>query len=457
MHPFINFKTQNMNISKKDVSSQIAELSITLAPIDYEAKVENAIKKVQKQASLPGFRPGKVPVGLIKKQHGKSILVDEINKILNEALYHYINDNKLEILGNPMPKVDNTIDFDHQKEWTFNYELGLTPIFDVKLDNSQSFVYNTVKIDDELVEKYLKDVKRNYGKPSNPDLASEKDVLYIDIVELDADNNIVAGGIFKSTSIGIDRLKNEAAKTKLIGATKESKIIINANELYDSAVDKSISLGIDKEVAENFSANLQLTVRNIARMEDAELNQELFDKLYGAGTINSEAEFRDKIKAELAIMFTQDTDRKFIEGVEKTMVEKLNIQLPDDFLKRWLMAVNEKPLTKEQLEAEYPSYANSMKWKLIENKIIKTNEIVVSQDEARAEAAGYIRSQYARYGQTPDETEVAKIADSILAKQEEAQKIYEGIYSKKVLDVLKTNCKLETKEVSYNEFFGIND
>lgn len=446
-----------MNISKKDVSSQIAELSITLAPIDYEAKVENAIKKVQKQASLPGFRPGKVPVGLIKKQHGKSILVDEINKILNEALYHYINDNKLEILGNPMPKVDNTIDFEHQKEWTFNYELGLTPIFDVKLDNSQSFVYNTVKIDDELVEKYLKDVKRNYGKPSNPDLATEKDVLYIDIVELDADNNIVAGGIFKSTSIGIDRLKNEAAKTKLIGATKESKIIINANELYDSAVDKSISLGIDKEVAENFSANLQLTVRNIARMEDAELNQELFDKLYGAGTINSEAEFRDKIKAELAIMFTQDTDRKFIEGVEKTMVEKLNIQLPDDFLKRWLMAVNEKPLTKEQLEAEYPSYANSMKWKLIENKIIKTNEIVVSQDEARAEAAGYIRSQYARYGQTPDETEVEKIADSILAKQEEAQKIYEGIYSKKVLDVLKTNCKLETKEVSYNEFFGIND
>ena len=446
-----------MNISKKDVSSQIAELSITLAPTDYEAKVENAIKKVQKQAALPGFRPGKVPVGLIKKQHGKSILVDEVNKILNETLYHYINDNKLEILGNPMPKVDNTIDFEHQKEWTFNYELGLTPSFEVKLDSSQSFVYNTVKIDEELVEKYLKDVKRNYGKPSNPDVATEKDVLYIDIVELDADNNIVAGGVFKSTSIGIDRLKSEAAKAKLIGATKESKIIINANELYDSAVDKSISLGIDKEVAENFSANLQLTVRNIARMEDAELNQELFDKLYGAGTINSEAEFRDKIKAELAIMFTQDTDRKFIEGVEKTMVEKLNIQLPDDFLKRWLMAVNEKPLTKEQLEAEYPSYANSMKWKLIENKIIKANEIVVSQDEARAEAAGYIRSQYTRYGQTPDEAEVAKIADSILAKQEEDQKIYEGIYSKKVLDVLKTNCKLETKEVSYNEFFGIND
>jgi len=446
-----------MNISKKDINALTAELNITLTPSDYETKVENAIKKVQKQAAMPGFRPGKVPVGLIKKQHGKSILVDEINKILNEALYNYINDNKIEILGNPMPKEDNKIDFENQTEWTFNYELGLTPNFDVKLDNSQSFVYNTVKIDDELVEKYLKDVKRNYGKPSNPDVAEGKDVLYIDIVELDADKNVVAGGVFKSTSIGIDRLKNEAAKAKLTGAKKEDKIIISANELYDSAVDKSISLGIDKEVAESFNANLQLTVRNIARMEDAELNQELFDKLYGAGTINSLEEFKDKIKGELALMFAQDTDRKFVEGVEKTLVEKLNITLPDDFLKRWLMAVNEKPLTKEQLEAEYPAYAKSMQWKLIENKIIKNNNLAVTIEEAKEEASNYVRSQFARYGQVPEETEVAKIVDGILGKQEEAQKIFEGLYSKKVLDVLKTSCKLDTKEVSYNEFFGITE
>lgn len=446
-----------MNITKKDISALNAELSITLAPSDYEVKVTDAIKKVQKQAAMPGFRAGKVPVGLIKKQYGKSILVDEINKILNETLYNYINDNKIEILGNPIPKEDSTVDFDNQTEWTFNYELGLTPQFDVKLDSSQALTYSTVKIDEDLVEKYLKDVKRNYGKPSNPDVAEATDVLYIDIVELDADNNIVAGGIFKSTSIGIDRLKNETAKAKLIGAKKDDKIVINANELYDSAVDKSISLGIDKEVAESFNANLQLTVRNIARMEDAELNQELFDKLYGAGTINSEAEFRDKIKSELSLMFAQDTDRKFIETVEKTLVEKLNITLPDEFLKRWLMAVNEKPLTKEQLEAEYPSYARSMQWKLIENKIIKNNNIAVTADEAKDEAKNYIRSQFARYGQAPDETEVNKIADSILQKEQEAQKIFEGLYSKKVLDVLKTNCKLETKEVSYNEFFGISN
>lgn len=446
-----------MNISKKDINALTAELSITLSPSDYEAKVDNAIKKVQKQVAMPGFRAGKVPVGLVKKQYGKSILVDEINKILNDTLYNYINENKIEILGNPMPKEDNQVDFDNQTEWTFNYELGLSPNFDVKLDNSHSFIYNTVKIDDELVDKYLKDVKRNYGKPSNPEVAEAKDVLYIDIVELDTDNNIVAGGVFKSTSIGIDRLKNEAAKSKLTGLKKEDKIIINANDLYDSAVDKSISLGIDKEVAENFNSNLQITVRNIARMEDAELNQELFDKIYGEGTIKSLEEFKEKIKSELALMFAQDTDRKFIETVEKTMVEKLNLQLPDEFLKRWLMAVNEKPLTKEQLEAEYPAYAKSMQWKLIENKIIKNNNIAVTVDEAKEEAKSYIRSQFARYGQTPDENEVSKIADSILAKEQEAQKIFEGLYSKKVLDVLKSNCKLENKEVSYNEFFGISN
>ena len=446
-----------MNISKTEINALNAELNITVTPSDYQDKVEGAIKKVQKQISMPGFRPGKVPVGLVKKQHGKSILVDEINKILNESLYNYINENKIEILGNPIPKENNTIDFDHQTEWTFSYDLGLSPQFELNLDNSQTFVYNTIKIDDALVEKYLKDVKRNYGKPSNPEVAEASDVLYIDIVELDEENNIVAGGVFKSTSIGIDRLKNEAAKAKLTGAKKEDKIFINSNELYDSAVDKSMSLGIDKDVAENFNANLQLTVRNIARMEDAELNQELFDKLYGAGTITSEVEFKDKIKSELALMFSQDTDRKFVETVEKTLVEKLNITLPDEFLKRWLMAVNEKPLTKEQLDAEYPSYAKSMQWKLIENKIIKNNNITVTADEAKAEAANYVRSQFARYGQVPDETEVAKIVEGILSKEKEAQKIFEGLYSKKVIDVLKTTCKLDTQEVSYNEFFDITE
>lgn len=443
-----------MNISKTEIDPLNAELTITVGPADYEGKVNDALKRAQKQASMPGFRPGKVPAGLIKKQYGKSILVDELNRLLNDTLHNYITEQNIEILGNPMPKEDHMVDFDKGTEYTFKYELGLAPSFDYKVDNSQSFVYNTVKIDNELVEKYIQDVKRNYGKPSNPDVSAEKDVLYVDIVELDADNNIVPGGVFKSTSIGIDRLKNEDTRKKLTGVSKDAKIVLNVNDLYETAVDKSISLGLDKEAAEHFNANIQLTVRSIARMEDAELNQELFDKIYGPGVINSEEEFRDKIKNELGLMFAQDTDRKFFNDVEKSLVEKLNIKLPDEFLKRWLMAVNEKPITKEQLEAEYPNYAKSMQWKLIENKIIKNHGITVTADEAKEETKSYVRSQYARYGQTPTEEEVNKIADSIMGKESEIQKIFENLYSKKVLDLMKENFKLENKEVSYDEFFG---
>jgi len=355
-----------------------------------------------------------------------------------------------------MPKNDKAVDFENQKDFEFIYEIGLAPQFDVKLDTKTSFNYKTVKIDDELVEKYIKDVRRNYGKPVNPEVAGEKDVVFVDINELEENGEIKAGGVYKSTSVGLDRLKNDAGKAKLLGAKKDDKITLNVNDLYSDALDKSVSLGIEKDAAENFNSNLQLTVKNIARLEDAELNVELFEKIYGPGVVNTEEEFRDKIKHELSLMFQVDADRFLQAEIEKTLVEKLGIGLPDAFLKRWLLAVNEKPLTQEQLDNEYPQYAKSMQWKLIENKIIKDNEIKVSAEEAMNEAAGYVRSEYAKYGQKPTDEEVEKIAKSLLSKEKEAQKIYENMYTRKVLDLIKSTCSLNTKEVSYDDFFKNN-
>jgi trigger factor len=445
-----------MNITKKDIDSLNAEITISVTPIDYEPKVKEGIKKVQRQASMPGFRPGKVPEGMIKKQYGTQIMVDEINKLLNDSIYKFIEENKLDILGNPLPKQETPVDFENQKDFEFTYQIGLAPQFDVQLSNSVSFNYKTVKIDDELVEKYVKDVRRNYGKPVNPEVATDKDVVFVDINELDEIGAIKAGGVYKSTSIGLDRMKNEPAKAKLIGVKKEDKIVVNANDLYETALDKSVSLGIDKEVAENFNANLQLTVKNIARLEDAELDQDLFDKIYGPGTVTTEEEFRNKIKHELGLMFQVDADRFLQQEIEKTLVEKLGLALPDSFLKRWLMAVNEKPISEEQLEKEYPMYAKSMQWKLIENKIIKNNNIVVTPEEATDEAKAYIRSEYAKYGQQAEEEEVNKIAATLLSKEKEAQKIFENMYTRKVLELVKSTCSLNTKEVSYDDFFKNN-
>ena len=446
-----------MNITKQDLDVLNAVVTIEVGPADYEKQVEDALKKAQRHASMPGFRPGKVPAGMVKKMYGKNILADELNKMLNESIHKYITDNKIEILGNPLPKADEQVDWDNSKEFTFKYDLGLAPKFDVEVSDKTAFDYMVVKIDDELINKYIKDVRRNYGTPVNPETAGEKDVVFVDINELDETGAIKAGGIFKSTSLGIERLKGDVAKQKLIGAKKEDKIVMNCKDLYANAIDMGIGLGIDKEAAEVLNCNLQLTVKNIARMEDAELNEELFSKLYGEGVIKTEEEFRNKIKEELSLMFVQDSDRKFFEVVEKTLIDKVNPQLPVEFLKRWLMAVNDKPLTLDQIEQEFESWSRSMKWKLIENKIIKTNSITVTHDEAMAEAKRFVQSQYARQGQVAEEAEAEKIAASLLSKEKEAEKLYENLYFVKILDLFKSKFKLNNKEVSYNDFFGIKD
>ena len=442
-----------MDIKKHDIDSLNAEITISVTPNDYENRVNEGIKKVQRQANMPGFRPGKVPTGLIKKQYGTQILVDEINKLLNDTINKYIEENKIEILGNPLPKDQTSVDFNKQKDFEFVYQLGLAPDFKVELDSKNTFTYKTVKVDEELVDKYLKDIRRNFGKPTNPDVAGEKDVVFVDVNELDETGAIKAGGIFKSTSVSYERTKNETAKAKLLGVKKDDKIVLNINELYETALDKSVSLGIDKEFAETANCNLQLTVKNISRMEDAELNQELFDKVYGEGKITSEEEFRNKVREELGMMFSADAEKFLRTEVENKLVEKINLQLPDSFLKRWLAVANEKPVTEEEIEKDYPNYAKAMQWRLIENKIIKDNSIQVSGDEAKEEAKSFIKSEYARYGQVPTEDDLEKISKDLLSKEKEAQRIFENLYSKKVLGLIKEKCTLQTKEVSYDEFF----
>jgi trigger factor len=284
-------------------------------------------------------------------------------------------------------------------------------------------------------------------------VSTEKDVVFVDINELDETGAIKAGGIFKSTSLSYEGIKSEKAKAQLLGLKRDDKVVININDLYETAVDKSVSLGIEKDLAETSNCDLQLTVKNISRMEEAELNQELFDKIYGAGVIEGEEAFRAKIREELSLMFSADSDRFLRTEVENKLVEKLNLQLPDNFLKRWLAYANEKPATPEEIESDYPNYAKAMQWRLIENKIIKDNSLQVNAEEAQEEAKTFVRSEYARYGQTPTEEDLVKISKDILAREKDAQKIFENLYSKKVLALIREKCTLQTTEVSYDDFF----
>lgn len=445
-----------MNISKEQIDELNAVLTIQLGPQDYEEKYEKAVKKVQQQAAMPGFRPGKVPSGLIKKRYGKSILLEELNKVLSDSLNNYITDNKLDILGNPLPKLSNdALDLDNQKEFSFSFELGLAPEINAKSDSSITIPYQMIQVDEELMEKYIQDVTRNHGKPVNPEVSGEKDVLFLDIVELNEQNEIVPGGIFKSTSVGIERLKNENTQKKLTGLKKEDKIVLNVRELYETPIEINVALGVEKEAAENLNCNLQLTVKNIARMEKAELNVELFDKLYGAGVISTEEEFRSKIREELNAMFAMDADKKFFSDAQDKFIELLNPKLPDDFLKRWLLTANEKPVTAEQIEQDYSNWSKLMKWKLIENKLAKNHELSINEEDMKNETRAFILDQYRRFGHVPEEAEIEKLTGNILSKESEARKIADNIMDKKILNLLKTTVTLDKKEVSYNDFFGI--
>ena len=443
-----------MNITQENIDELNAVLKVKVVADDYLPKVESALKEHQKKASVPGFRPGKVPTGMIKKMYGKSILVDEINKLLNDSLYKYLHENKIEVLGNPLPKADSQIDWDNQKDFEFLYEMGLAPKFNVDLSSKDKFVYKTVKIDEELVNKYVTDVAKRYGKVEQVEVSTAADLLNGDFVELDANGEILPAGVFKTGSLFLERVKDEQVKKQLTGLKKDDKVILESQKIFENPADLAALLGIDKEAAAAFTSKVQLTVKSVSHLAAAEINQEFFNKIYGEGVVNSEEEFRAKVRQELGTIFVNDSERKFYNDVVEHLMNKINFDLPKDFLKRWIIAVNEKPVTAEQVEAEFDGYAKGLKWQLIENKIIKENNIAVTKEEIVEHTKELILEQFGKFNPVPmEDEELNQTAQRVLANEEEAKKLYEKLYGQKVLTLFKSKFTIENQELSYDEFF----
>ena len=443
-----------MNITQENIDELNAVLKVKVVATDYLPKVENALKEHQKKASVPGFRPGKVPTGMIKKMYGKSILVDEINKLLNDSLYKYLHENKIEVLGNPLPKADSTIDWDNQQEFEFLYDMGLAPKFDVELSSKDKFIYKTVKVDEELVDKYITDIAKRYGKVEQVDVSTQADLLNGDFVELDAAGEILPGGVFKTGSLFLERIKDEQVKKQLTGLKKDDKVVLDAQKLTTNASELATLLGIDKTAAANFTSQVQFTVKSVNHLVPAEINQDFFNKIYGEGVVSSEAEFRAKVRQELGTVFINDSERKFYNEVVEHLMNKIDIALPKDFLKSWIIAVNEKPVTPQQVDAEFDDYAKGLKWQLIENKIIKENNIQVTKEEIIDHTKELIKEQFGKFNpEVMEEEELNQTAQRVLANEEEAKKLYEKLYGQKVLNLFKSKFTIENKELPHDEFF----
>lgn len=447
-----------MEITKESIGELNEMVKIRLKPEDYKTKVDATIKKTRKNIQIPGFRQGHVPEGMVKKMYGKSILVDELNKLVSESLNQFIVENKISILGHPLPVAhdESKNNFDNPSDFEFNFELGLAPQFTLNLPPATAFPYYEVQVDDSRVETYVDDIRRRYGNYSTPEASDETSVLYASFTEVDAENKPVENGITTSTTLAIDLVKDKSIQRKLTGLKKDDTVTVDILKAMGEAGEVSHMLNISKDKAAELKNNFELKIISVNKVEKAEVNQDLFDKVYGKDFVKTEAEFRDKVKAEIAAMFAVESDRKLQHDIQDELLHDLKISLPDSFLKRWLVDVNEKPVTPEQVEQEYNNYSRSMKWKLIENRIIADNNIQITREEIDAFAGQMIVNQFAQYGNSflTDEM-IADMTKRYTSKQENVDSVKENIAERKVYEYLNSIVNKDIKKVSYEEFLKI--
>jgi trigger factor len=444
-----------MNITRENINDLNAVLKVQIEKADYDEKVETVLKDYRKKATIKGFRPGMVPIGLIKKMYGRAVQIDEINKVVTDNIQKYITDEKLEILGDPLPKTDEQelIDFETREDFTFSFEVGLSPEVDLKLSKKNKVNQYEILIDEKMRNEYMENYTRRYGELRKAELTEEKDVIKGKIEAIDNEGNVIPEGpSVDDTSLGVDIIKDKKIKQEFIGKNIGDSIDFDIKKAYPNDTEIAGILHKKKEDVENLVSNYRFTINEISRFHPAEMGQELFDKIFGEGVVNSQEEFLKKIEDEIAINLKRESEFKLMIDIKALAMEKTDFQLPEEFLKRWLLRVN-KDTTEEQIEKEFDSFRKDLKWQLIRNKVARDNEVKISEEELQKEAENITRYQFQQYGlfYATDE-QIANYAKETLKREEDAKKIADKILEEKVISLLKELVKLENKDVTVEEF-----
>ena len=434
-----------MNITKEQIDDLNAVLKVAITKDDYQEKVDTILKDYRKQANIPGFRKGQVPMGLIKKQYGKAVLVDEVNKLLQDNLNKYLTEEKLDVLGNPLPKQQESFDWDNE-EFAFEFELGLAPDFKVNLKTKKAITQYKIIADKKMVEEQVERIQKQYGK-----LISKVEVGKTDEISGVFKNE--AEEIDNKTTIELDKIKSKKAIDVLVGKKVGDVVIIKTKGLFKEDYLLPSALGITKEKAEKLNIEVSFTIEEINERESAELNQELFDKLFGEGNIKSEKELKARIKEDSEKQFEQQADQKLLNDITEKLIDETKFNLPTEFLKKWIQVSGENPLSEDEASEEYEKSEKGLRYQLIEGRIINENDLQVQFDELKEFAKGFIKSQMAQYGHlNPTEEELENVATRVMSNQEEVKRMSEQLMSKKLLDLYKEKANLKVKEVSYDNF-----
>ncbi len=445
-----------MNITKENINELNAIITVKIEKSDYEATVNDVLKDYRKKANMPGFRPGKVPAGLVKKMYGKAILADEVNKMLSNNLSKYIVEEKLNLLGEPLPNEEKQpkIDWDTTEDFEFVFDIAVAPEIEVKLDKRKKFTYYNIIVDEDMVNKQVESYTGRFGENEIVEEVSEKSTIRGDFAQLDANGNELEDGIkAERVIIAVDLMKDEAVKNEIIGKKAGDSIVFDPVKVYESKHEVGHMLNLSHEEAENIDGEFKFSISEVLNFKNAEVNEDLFKKAFGEDTdVKTEEEFRNKLKAELQENFIYSSDYKFAIDSRNTLVDKIEMELPEEFLKRWIKTTNEE-LTEEQIEADFDNFMKDLRWQLIKSQLVKDNEIEVKEEDVKDLAKKVAAMQFSQYGMFNVQDEhLENYAGHILQNEEERRRLFTKVQEDKIMEVIKSKVALDEKEISNEEF-----
>ncbi|MFH4968563.1 trigger factor [Gaetbulibacter sp. M240] len=434
-----------MNITRENVDALNAVVKVDIAKEDYSDKVEKILSDYRKTANIPGFRKGHVPMGMVKKQYGKAVLVDEVNKLLQDALNKYLTEEKLDVLGQPLPKQQDNIDWNGDG-FTFEFELGLAPEFEVKLKSKKPITHYHIIADDKMINEQVENMQKQYGKlVPEQEVQKESEITGTFVnEERDIENKV---------TLTLDKFKGKATAKNFIGAKVGDTIELKTKGLYEDDHELMHALKLSHDEVHGLDILVTFTISEINKRELADLDQELFDKLFGKDVVKTVSELKEKIKEDAEKQFVQQSDQKLLNDVTEYLVENTKFDLPAEFLTKWLQTAGENEMDIEQAKEEYEKSEKSLRYQLIEGKLIEENDIKVTMEDIKGHARKMIKAQMAQFGQmNPSDKELDDIAARVLSNQDEARRISEQLISQKLLELYKEKANIKEKELSYEKF-----
>lgn len=442
-----------MNVSHNSIDKLNAVISIEIEKADYAERVKKSLRAYGERANIPGFRRGHVPYGMLVKMFGKSVKAEEINRLVSESLYNYINDNKLNILGEPMTAEDQTIDLDAEENFTFKFDIAVAPEINVTVDKNIKVPFYNIAVSDEMVAKQDEMFRQRQGKQITVDaVTEERDLVKGSMVELENGAAKEGGIVVESTILSPAYIKDE--KEKFNGVKVGDKVVFNpAAACQDSVGELASMLNIDREAAADVKSDFEMTVTEITHLQPAEHDQEFFDGIFGKDNVKSEEEYTAKVREMIAAQLAPESDYRFGIDARKAIEAAVGeIELPAEFLKRWLVATNEK-YTDENIAEEYGKMEADLKWHLIKEHIAKAFEVKVADEDLKALAMSVTRQQFAQYGMTnvPDEL-LENYSQEMLKSKESRAQLIDRATEAKIQNAIKNAVTLEEKEVSTEEF-----